>query len=364
MVDTPPTCIRSTALDGGQRAGGGAGRGRCSPRSAAPSTFDLTTLSVALRQLRNLSLTSIALYRPAAAERCMASEPSARSDCGRAPVALAGALGSVNGAMADAPRFRFAPSPTGFFHVGGARTALLQLGAGPPARRHVRAAHRGHRRGPQPTRSGRRASSTRWRGSASPPTTRPSRARTSRATTPPPTSPPPSGLFDRGHAYYCDLTAEEIQAAVEGERSPRLRRLLARPRARARARAACCASGRPTTARRSSTTSSAATVDLRQRDDRGLRAAAQQRHADVPARQRRRRHRDGHHRRGARRGAPAEHAQAAAAVGGARARRRRSGPTCRCSSTSSARSCRSDATRWRSSSTATRATSPTRWSTT
>ena len=27
--------------------------------------------------------------------------------------------------MADAPRFRFAPSPTGFFHVGGARTALF-----------------------------------------------------------------------------------------------------------------------------------------------------------------------------------------------------------------------------------------------
>jgi len=27
--------------------------------------------------------------------------------------------------MADAPRYRFAPSPTGFFHVGGARTALF-----------------------------------------------------------------------------------------------------------------------------------------------------------------------------------------------------------------------------------------------
>ncbi|MFY8238281.1 MAG: glutamate--tRNA ligase family protein, partial [Ilumatobacteraceae bacterium] len=26
--------------------------------------------------------------------------------------------------MTDAPRYRFAPSPTGFFHVGGARTAL------------------------------------------------------------------------------------------------------------------------------------------------------------------------------------------------------------------------------------------------
>ena len=26
--------------------------------------------------------------------------------------------------MSDSPRYRFAPSPTGFFHVGGARTAL------------------------------------------------------------------------------------------------------------------------------------------------------------------------------------------------------------------------------------------------
>ncbi|HZX54348.1 MAG TPA: glutamate--tRNA ligase family protein, partial [Ilumatobacteraceae bacterium] len=26
--------------------------------------------------------------------------------------------------MQSGPRFRFAPSPTGFFHVGGARTAL------------------------------------------------------------------------------------------------------------------------------------------------------------------------------------------------------------------------------------------------
>ncbi|MGA0106938.1 MAG: glutamate--tRNA ligase family protein, partial [Ilumatobacteraceae bacterium] len=26
--------------------------------------------------------------------------------------------------MAQTPRYRFAPSPTGYFHVGGARTAL------------------------------------------------------------------------------------------------------------------------------------------------------------------------------------------------------------------------------------------------
>src|SRR6187431_2535315 len=27
--------------------------------------------------------------------------------------------------MTNGPRYRFAPSPTGFFHVGGARTALM-----------------------------------------------------------------------------------------------------------------------------------------------------------------------------------------------------------------------------------------------
>ncbi len=44
--------------------------------------------------------------------------------------AVDGATGSVKHSMIDqtpptAPRFRFAPSPTGFFHVGGARTALM-----------------------------------------------------------------------------------------------------------------------------------------------------------------------------------------------------------------------------------------------
>ena len=33
-------------------------------------------------------------------------------------------LGSVRRKMTTGPRFRFAPSPTGSFHVGGARTAL------------------------------------------------------------------------------------------------------------------------------------------------------------------------------------------------------------------------------------------------
>ena len=35
------------------------------------------------------------------------------------------ATGSVGIDMPTTPRYRFAPSPTGFFHVGGARTALF-----------------------------------------------------------------------------------------------------------------------------------------------------------------------------------------------------------------------------------------------
>ena len=43
------------------------------------------------------------------------------------------------------PRLRFAPSPTGYLHVGGARTALVQLALRPPPRRDLHPSHRGHR---------------------------------------------------------------------------------------------------------------------------------------------------------------------------------------------------------------------------
>ena len=50
--------------------------------------------------------------------------------------------------MADAPRVRFSPAPTGSLHVGSAPHRAVQLAVRPPPRRHVRAAHRGHRRRP------------------------------------------------------------------------------------------------------------------------------------------------------------------------------------------------------------------------
>ena len=42
-------------------------------------------------------------------------------------------------------RVRFAPSPTGALHIGGARTALFNWLLRPPRRRRAGAAHRGHR---------------------------------------------------------------------------------------------------------------------------------------------------------------------------------------------------------------------------
>ena len=52
-------------------------------------------------------------------------------------------------------RVRFAPSPTGYLHVGGAAHGAVQLAVRAPARRRVRPAHRRHRRRALVARDGR-----------------------------------------------------------------------------------------------------------------------------------------------------------------------------------------------------------------
>ena len=62
-------------------------------------------------------------------------------------------------------RVRFAPSPTGSLHVGGARTALFNWLYRPAHRRHLRAAHRGHRpRALDPEERGRDPARLSWLG--------------------------------------------------------------------------------------------------------------------------------------------------------------------------------------------------------
>ncbi len=47
--------------------------------------------------------------------------------------------------MTSTPRVRFAPSPTGYLHVGGARTALFNWLVAREKGRDLPATHRGHR---------------------------------------------------------------------------------------------------------------------------------------------------------------------------------------------------------------------------
>ena len=55
-------------------------------------------------------------------------------------------------AMSDPVVTRFAPSPTGYLHLGHVRSALRGLAGGAASRRPVSAAHRGHRPDPLPRR--------------------------------------------------------------------------------------------------------------------------------------------------------------------------------------------------------------------
>ena len=146
--------------------------------------YDLTTLSVALRQLRNLALTSVTRLT-------------------RASVAL-------NRHVQWPPASGSRPRPRGSStSAGRARRCTTGRSPGASAARSCCASRTPTR--PATGRSGRRASSTRWRGSAS------------RADDPVFEGPyfqsanaaqhvaAAERLFADGHAYYCDLTGEQIQ---------------------------------------------------------------------------------------------------------------------------------------------------------
>ncbi len=264
--------------------------------------------------------------------------------------------------MSSGPRFRFAPSPTGSFHVGGARTALqnwalarrlggtfvLRIEDTDEARNRpewtqgiidalawigISAADDSHFEGPhfQSEFADAHVAAARK-------------------------------LFDDGHAYYCDLTAEQIQERAKELGHQRLRRatraIAGSSRAPVGAAVPCAARNhgcpRPGARRCHASTTTRSKTSC-------CCAATAHRCSCWPTWSTTSRWRS-----------PmwCVPRSICPTRPNSRCCGRRSvishpgGVTCRCWSTSSARSCRSDATRWRSSSTATTGTSPTPWSTT
>ena len=112
-------------------------------------------------------------------------------------------------------RVRFAPSPTGYFHVGGARTALYNL---------IFARQRGgtfvlrvedtdtERNRPEWTDG--ILSALRWIGVDwdEGPYFQSERAERHREAA--------QALYDRGWAYYCDCTREDVEARAKGHANP------------------------------------------------------------------------------------------------------------------------------------------------
>ena len=121
--------------------------------------------------------------------------------------------------MTTAPRFRFAPSPTGFFHVGGARTALYNWAL---ARRlggtfvlRIEDTDEARNR-PEWTQG--IVDALAWIGiSADDPHFEGPYFQSANAAA---HLDAAAQLVDAGHAYYCDMTGEEIQARAKAEGVP------------------------------------------------------------------------------------------------------------------------------------------------
>ncbi len=98
---------------------------------------------------------------------------------------------------------------------------------------------------PATARSGPRGSSTRWRGSGSAPTTEHFEGPYFQSEYAAEHIAAAERLFEQGDAYYCDLTAEEIQARAKELGTVRLRRAGPVTAVWAPARAGCCGSESP-----------------------------------------------------------------------------------------------------------------------
>ena len=124
------------------------------------------------------------------------------------------------------PRLRFAPSPTGFFHVGGARTALYNWAM---ARRLggtfvLRIEDTDEARN-RPEWTDGIIESLAWIGiSSSDPTFEGPYFQSSYASA---HNEAATQLYESGSAYYCDLTLRRGSGACQGQRQARLRRVLA-----------------------------------------------------------------------------------------------------------------------------------------
>src|SRR5215207_8356087 len=121
--------------------------------------------------------------------------------------------------MSPGPRYRFAPSPTGMFHIGGARTALFNWAL---ARRErgafvLRIEDTDEARN-RPEWTQGILDALAWIGiSADDPAFEGPHLQSANASAHVAAA---ERLHAAGHAYYCDMTAEEIQARAKVEGTP------------------------------------------------------------------------------------------------------------------------------------------------
>ena len=147
--------------------------------------------------------------------------------------------------VTDRPvRVRFAPSPTGYFHVGGARSALYNWIFARQHGRHVRPAHRGHRRRAQPAGVDRGHPQRACAGSASTGTRGPyfqsQRAERHREAA--------AAALRDGAGLLLRLHPRRDRRPHQGQRARRATTASAATGASSRPRAGRCASARPTRA--------------------------------------------------------------------------------------------------------------------